>query len=177
MKFIDCIKLHKRVATLLRKRNLLLSQARDVAHPFFSLMPFPYINNFYVGIANDPNTDDVFRSMLQADEASLDSINCTLVFWFFWSMDRLQGFPLLNDPKVRLGFVQVWGLGDTSLDYLIKHFDELPLGQQPLSVWGMISKDLHNTSLSPIFGTIHIRNAQVNTLEQIQKIMGTLPAS
>ena len=140
-------------------------QKLDKVHPFFSIIPI-YLGQFYQGISTDSNTSVILNAFAQIDEQTLDSIDQMLVFWFFWSMDRLAGHYLLNDAKVQYGFKTIWSINEDRQKELIQIFDGLRPEEQPSFLWKLVQKLLGDKSLSPLFALVHLRNAQMFVISE-----------
>lgn len=173
MKFFEKVSVVRKVGAVNRKRGMVLQEMLGSVHPLFTTAQM-YVANFYMGIIADPNTRDLMRAMSKSDEESLDRINCMLVFWFFWVMERWQGHQLFVLPQVRLGLSRIWSIDDKLLDELIERFAAIPVEEQSLQVWKYVQWALNDTSLSPVFGLVHLGGAMTAACKQFDEYLGSM---
>jgi len=127
-----------------------------------------FIGKFYEGLAEDANTKEILHELAAANGVQLDGINKLLAFWWCWSWDRFEGRPFLSNEKWLESLRTVWGFSEVDIEQMTKHFD----AKQPLALnelWRMICGLLYVPSLSPVFAFIHLRNALVETMREVEE--------
>lgn len=169
MKLLDKISLTQKIAYWLPRREAQLEMCmqKGSIHPLFRVMQ-SYLSMYYQGICDDPNTRDVLHAYAHATTDAIQRADALIVFWFFWSLDRLEGVSLLDQDGVKIGMATIWGIHKSSFEHLVQSFDALSDEQRTTYLWKLIAGNLGNEFLSSMFGLLHIRNAQIRVL----KILG-----
>ncbi len=163
-------------------------------HARFLPIPF-YLVAFYEGIGEGSNTKEMLRVLARASDERLDIFNKLLVFWWFWSGDRIMNLNAcsLNNSEVQEGLRSIWGISDDARTEFTRMFDAAPqynaevrkgaekyignisddvswAGVGALKVlWKFIcSKNvLDDNSLDSLFVLPHLDNAQMGTLKKL----------
>lgn len=168
MKFLDKISLNHKLANVAKPRNEKMMERinRSVGNPLKSLLPI-YLGKFFQGIYDDNNCTEVLSAFANAEEDTLDEVNRLLVFWFYWSLGQADRH-LLAQKDIQDDMREIWSIDSMQFNELARRFDSLKDGGEHIVyLWELICKKLHNESLSPVFAFMHLRNAMVNTLQEI----------
>jgi len=161
-------------------KNLIKNQPEHI-QKLFSIIPI-YISHFYDGILQASESDadkiEALGIFANAPIEVLDHVERTLVLWWFWSLDRLNGSDVLNDTNVQAGLSNIWGINSEALQTFTSALDKANKGTyHPISTLWIIVRDLLQKDLAFLFGVEHLGNVQTalqrdsdGMLERIVKV-------
>lgn len=160
----------KKIGSIQRQRNLRMGRQPEQINIYFVLTPI-YLALFFKNIMGDADAKDELQAFALASEQELDKISRMLVFWWFYSLDRIVGNPLLSETNVRRGLSNIWDFSDEQIENLINKLDALPKEKVAMFPWRYICEVLGNDSLSFLFIGEHLNNAQIRVLRDPEDAM------
>lgn len=151
----------ERLVVISWSRERFRKQQFEAIRSRFLYLPF-YLSFFYEGLYDDENTQDVFNVLATLEKIQIDSINQMLVFWWFWSLDRLEKEVSLTQDDITLGLHNIWSLDSKWVEELTQVLDNR-FPDSPNALWEII-QDIAAKNMSSVFAFPHLRNAQVGML-------------
>lgn len=129
MKFTDKINFSAKIVDIAKKQNKTLKAFIDTGegHDLLPLVPI-FIGTFFQYIQDDDENKEIFHLLANTSEEKIESVERILSLYFFYILDRIYGYPLLNDEnKVLLPLRAIWGWSHNGLPATIKQFDDKPM--------------------------------------------------
>ena len=118
-------------------------------HPYCTMVT-PYLRLFFQGISDDSRCKDFYKALEQGSYATFDRVCTLFAFWFMYSLDRtvLMGKDnLLEDPKIKGYFSEVWIFSENELRNLQDEIDDAKIEERFLVFSEQICGELNNKNL------------------------------
>lgn len=195
MRFLDWGSLLANMERVTGPRNEVLKRSRIELQAHF-MWSFMFVGKFYRGVGMDPDASADLRILAHASDSQLDALNKLLAFWWFWAGHHLADRPgfAVEQDVIREGLRTIWGLNDAKqMEYkslldnpsplppMDKSVQEaiasmnngvVPIAHMPVEVLRALMKNaLESQELSLLFVAPHLRNSQVELLQEIDRVI------